>query len=82
MTLNTTTPEEFFPLDRWPQALIPYPSKWRKLYCYLTGGHDWKKFLWGGVNHPFDCDCCTKCWKFLGPLPVDRPKEVFPCVWG
>jgi len=71
--------EEFFPQDRWPQTLIPRPGAIRRFYCWITGGHNWRKFLWGGITHPFDCDCCTKCYKCRGPLPVERETEVFPC---
>ena len=71
--------KEFFAKDEWPRTLVPVTPMWRLLYCKLTGGHNWKQFLWGGVNHPFDSDCCTKCWKFRGPLPIDRESDTFPC---
>lgn len=72
-------PSEFFPKDRHPQSLVPRPSRLRRLYCWATGGHVWRKFLWGGVDHPFDCDCCTKCLKFNGPLDPNRDTEIFSC---
>ena len=72
-------PQEFYPLDRWTQSLIPRPGRIRKIYCLMTGGHKWRKFLWGGIVHPFDCDCCMKCYKFRGPLSQDRTTDVFPC---
>lgn len=73
-----TEPEEFWPKDRWPQTLIPHPGWLRRLRCRIFG-HDFKKFLWGGIDHPFDCDCCTRCHRMRGPLPLDRETETYPC---
>jgi hypothetical protein len=73
------TPVEFFPADRYARTVVPYPSKLRKLYCWITGGHHWRKFLWGGIVRFNDCDCCTKCFKMRGPMPLGRNTEVFPC---
>lgn len=78
-SVESEKPVEFFPRDRHPNTLVPYPSWWRKLWC-RAAGHNWKKFLWGGVDHMFDCDCCTRCFKFRGPLPIDRDTETFPCT--
>lgn len=75
----TEKAEEFWPKDKFPNTLIPHPSWLRRLYCSITGGHAWRKFLWGGIHGMFDCDCCPKCWKMRGPLPEDRDTPVFPC---
>lgn len=72
--------EEFYAQDRWPHTAVPRSGVFRRLYCKMTGGHKWRKFLWGGIDHPFDCDCCTKCRKFKGPLPLQRDTEVFPSL--
>jgi len=72
------SPDEFYPADRNPNSLVPRPGLIRRFFCKVTG-HNWKRFLWGGVNHMMDCDACTKCFKFRGPLPIDREGEVFPC---
>lgn len=71
---------EFWPRDRWPKALVPKRSRILRAICWVTGGHTWRKFIWGGVYRPTDCDCCMKCHKFRGPLPVDRDTEIMPSV--
>jgi hypothetical protein len=72
-------PEEFEAGGRFPNSTIP-PSRWYERFaCWWLGDHRWRKFLWGGLEHPFDCDCCTRCRRMRGPLPIDRDTEVFPC---
>lgn len=72
-------PKEFFSKELFPMTMVPETPMWRKIYCKLTGGHSWRKFLWGGVLSMFDCDSCSKCYKFRGPLPEDRNTPIFPC---
>lgn len=69
---------EFFPETRWPQTLLK-TTTFKKWVCWLTGGHRWRKFLWGGIESPFDCDCCEKCLKFRGPLDINRLTPYFNC---
>jgi hypothetical protein len=71
--------EVFFAHEKWPKTLVPRTTLFQKCYCFCTGGHRWRKFLWGGITGHFDCDCCTKCYKFRGPLPENRDTEPFPC---
>ncbi len=70
--------EEFYPKDRFPNMAVPYPAWWRRQWCKWFG-HSWRKFLWGGINSMFDCDCCMTCFKMRGPLPENRDTKIYPC---
>ena len=59
---------EFWPRDRWPSppSMIPHPSLWRRLICWLTLDHIWDTFYWAEMDQlgwP-RYDYCLKCWKF------------------
>ena len=77
--LDMVEPQEFYAREKFPNTSVPPTTKWQKFWCWITGGHNWHKFLWGGIHSMFDCDMCPKCFKMRGPLPENRVTKVFPC---
>jgi hypothetical protein len=57
--------KEFWPLERWPNALIPHPVGWRRVVCLLRG-HRWAIHYWSGQGEPGwpQYEYCERCWKF------------------